>query len=219
MVGGLVGGLTGTGTTATGGVTTGGVKLDGAVRGGSGVRSGVGSRLLPTFGFEVEPRGGSLGVVVRLGKSLGVRIEAVPALTRGAGCVAPVPGSRAMSDGPNAGTGFVLDRVLGFAPVSDSKTELGGTKAGVGFALTAGRGVITGAALGGSGVGIAVAGGVESLPKRRLKRPGRFCGSGVLSGIGAGAATMLGLLGANSFRSRPASGAVPPASARSGSVN
>jgi hypothetical protein len=84
-VGGMVGGVTGTGTTAIGGVTTAGVKLGGTVRGGSGVRSGVGSNVLPTFGFEVVPRGGSLGVLVRLGKSLGVRIVAVPAPTRGAG--------------------------------------------------------------------------------------------------------------------------------------
>ena len=96
-----------------------------------------------------------------------------------------------------------------------------GLKTGAGFALKLGaRGGLVLIDLAGMLVG--GRGGIGSLslslPKRRFKRPGFFCGSGVDTGMGAGAATVFGLLGAKSFRSRPDSGMMPPASDKSGSA-
>jgi hypothetical protein len=174
-VGGLDGGVTGTAMTGLGGVT----EFIGRVRGGSEVRSIGGKNALPRFGSIVRPRGGS--PVERSGTNFGAPTVAAPGPVLGA---AP------------SKTDVVGEKIRGFvdalAGLPDSKTDVDGAAAGAGVRAggTTGLALVTGMA---GGVGVGIAGGVESLPKRRFSRPGFFCGSAMGSGMGVGAATVLGL--------------------------
>jgi hypothetical protein len=196
-VGGVLGGVTGTGITGLGGVT----EFIGNVRGGSEVRSIGGRNALPRLGSIVRPRGGS--PVARSGTNFGPPTVALPAAASDRGA-AP---SKTEEDGEK-----MRGRVAAFAFVAgpDSKTDVGALIIGTElFCGVSGRALVTGMAgcdcggvagfvvvIGMAGwVGVGIAGGGESLPKRRLSRPGFFWGSTIGSGIGVGAATMLGRAG------------------------
>ena len=179
-MGGVLGGVTGTGITGLGGVT----EFIGSVRGGSGVRFIGGSSALPRLGSIVRPRGGS--PVERSGMNLGAPTAAVPA---------PVCGA-APSNTDVVGEkirGLATDLVAG----PDSKTDVGAAVTGTGLSIGGVAGLVI--VIGMAGMAGAAAAGIAgcgvSLPKRRLNKLG-FCGSAMGSGIGVGAATTLGRTGA-----------------------
>lgn len=195
-VGGALGGVTGTGITGLGGVT----EFIGNVRGGSELRSIGGRNALPRWGSIVLPRGGS--PVERSGTNFGPPTLALP----GAESVRGDAPSKTDEDGEK-----IRGLVFAFAFVAgpDSNTDVGAENAGAVFiaggvlALVTGvGGCICGAVAGfvvvigrAGEVGVGIAGG-SSLPKRRLSSPGFFRGSSIGSGMGVGAATMLGRAGA-----------------------
>lgn len=189
-VGGALGGVTGTGITGLGGVT----EFIGNVRGGSAVRSIGGRKALPRLGSIVRPRGGS--PEERSGTNFGPPTVALPAAASDRGA-AP---SKTEEDGEKM-RGLLAAFAPGAGP--DSKTDVGALTIGAEFfAGVRGRALVTGMSGGVAGFvvvigmagefGVGIAAGGESLPKRRLSRPGFFCGSAIGSGIGVGAATMLG---------------------------
>ena len=207
--GGVVGGLTGVETTGVGGFTG---------CGATDAGFGLGSKALPTFGLELGLRGGSVVPgVLSVGKGLGamVGVELVP--SRGAGWVAAAPGSKTGMVGAKVVLGFGL----GFAAGPESKTEDEGLKTGARLrAQTRREGRARLDRLGGHARGrqgrhrlLVLVPAEETLQEARLllRLGGRY-------GHGAGAATVFGLLGAKSFRSRPDSGMMPPASDKSGSA-
>jgi hypothetical protein len=165
-VGGLDGGVTGTEIAGLGGVTG----FIGKVLGGSATLDIGGKNALPRLGSIVRPRGGS--PVERSGMNLGAPLTvAVPSAALGA-----APSKTEVVGEKIRGLDAAL--VFMFAAGPDSKTEVDGAAmegvlAGTGFIMggTIGLALVIGMA---GGVGIGIAGGADSLPKRRFKRPGFF---------------------------------------------